>query len=75
MNCPTCSKTPLQPRTRLGLSLSLCPVCQGAWLPRETIDELGRTTGLFLKERQSPAVGGKLGLRRPIWQELFDDEK
>lgn len=73
MHCPTCHGTELVTRKRLGISLQICPSCRGAWLERQTIEQLSEQTGIFVKARGSESLpAGPAGMKQPLWKELFD---
>lgn len=73
MHCPNCGDVEFQTKARLELTFCHCPRCGGVWLSRNELQRLSERTGLFLKGRGGgslPAAG--VGLKRPLWQELFD---
>lgn len=71
MHCPNCGDVEFLSRERFGARIDYCPLCGGVWLARQELQRLSETTGLFLKNRAgAPAIPP--GLKRPLWQEIFD---
>lgn len=44
MNCPLCTDTTLNPITRSGVEIDICPTCRGVWLDRNELERLMQTT-------------------------------
>lgn len=74
MKCPACDNGTLINQERLGISFTQCQECQGVWLDRKALTALQERTGLFLKRgrgQESSTQEGAVGMRRPLWQVLF----